>query len=442
MKTRNSLTLVKKINKSSKYGLPKLKKQTFRTREDDSINLPDNPNGTTGFGFGTGTGTGTSGTNQVQNYGGIFTQFAAGDVIENQQDEVTKGLWTGNVANLLTFFTSSAQTATQKQYYYEVFNSASSAVTAEPQFSVAYGNRLGSGSLIVGGGGNNDTVSRAIYSQYKQLLLEPGDTTFTFNGVNSDQIYVINVNRARFRERLDEGNIQINLAELQGNNYANNVFTGSNVAVSSSGKYITLIDDSRTVTNTNLGNAGLRYDLVSGSLDAGIHNSSAPQYYGIVYPQLGIIILDANALNRSASFNTVTGSNINGDNAFKLYTSISGAALITDAYGEKLGFEARSSEQVKSAHYFVRIKNSEYNFSNNPSFVTGSLGEFAQPTFVGDPKVYITGVGLYNGAGEMLAVAKLSKPLLKSFTREALIKVNYNYNKKQLLCQSHLYFVV
>lgn len=363
----------------------------------------------------------------VVNYGGVFSQFAAGDVIENQQEIVTKGLWTGNVASLLSFYTSSSETATQKQYYYEIYNSASSGATSEPQFSVAYGNRNGSGSLIVGGGGNNDTVSRAIYSQYKLLLLEPGDTTFTINGTNTDQIYVININRARFRESLDPGNMQLNLAELTGKNYANNVFTGSNVAVSSSGKYITLIDDSNVNSTPSVGAAGRRYNLVSGSLDAGIYNASAPHYYGLVYPQLGIVILNANTLNLSASFNSVTGSNTNGDNAYKLYTSISGAALITDAYGEKLGFEARSSENVKSAHYFVRVKNAEYNFSNNPSFVTGSDGDFSQPTFAKDPQVYITSVGLYNAAGEMLAVAKMSKPLLKSFTREALIKVKLQF---------------
>jgi hypothetical protein len=361
----------------------------------------------------------------VYNYGGVFSQFASSDVIENQQEIVTKGLWTGNIANLLTFYTSSSETATQKQYYYEVYNSASG-TTAEPQFSVAYGNRNGSGSLIVGGGGNNDTVSRAIYSQYKLLLLEPGDTTFTINGTNTDHIYVLNINRARFREQLDPGNLQINLAQLSGS-YANNVATGSNVIVSSSGKYITLIDDSNVNTIPTVGTSGRRYNLVSGSLDAGIYNSTAPHYYGMVYPQLGIVILNANTLNASASFNTVTGSNINGDNSFKLLTSISGAALITDAYGEKLGFEARSSEQVKSAHYFVRVKNAEYNFSNNPSFVTGSDGDFSQPTFANDPQVYITTVGLYNNSGEMLAVAKLSKPLLKSFTREALVKVKLQF---------------
>ena len=73
------------------------------------------------------------------------------------------------------------------------------------------------------------------------------------------------------------------------------------------------------------------------------------------------------------------------------------------------------------------MKNAEYNFSNNPSYVTGSVGQLAQSSFVNDPKTYVTTVGLYNDQRELLAVAKLSKPLLKSFSREALIRVKLDF---------------
>ena len=106
---------------------------------------------------------------------------------------------------------------------------------------------------------------------------------------------------------------------------------------------------------------------------------------------------------------------------------MSGSAKFQDLSGDRLGFQARSSEKVKSTHYFVRVKNGEYNFSNNPSFVTGSFGDLAQATFINDPKTYITTVGMYNNRQELLAVAKLSKPILKSFSSEALIKVKLDF---------------
>jgi len=44
-----------------------------------------------------------------------------------------------------------------------------------------------------------------------------------------------------------------------------------------------------------------------------------------------------------------------------------------------------------------------------------------------DPQAYITTVGLYNNRKELLATAKLSQPLLKNYTREALIKIKLDF---------------
>jgi hypothetical protein len=133
-------------------------------------------------------------------------------------------------------------------------------------------------------------------------------------------------------------------------------------------------------------------------------------------------------LDQKLGFATNTGSSSEGNNHFVLFRSVSGSAPFIDpATSDPYGFLARNSEKVTSTHYFVRIKNAEYNFSNNPSYVTGSVGQIAQSTFVGDPKTYITTVGLYNDRQELLAVAKLSKPLLKSFQREALIRVKLDF---------------
>ena len=46
---------------------------------------------------------------------------------------------------------------------------------------------------------------------------------------------------------------------------------------------------------------------------------------------------------------------------------------------------------------------------------------------IDNPKSYITTVGLYNDSNELLAVAKLSQPITKDFTKEALIKVKLDY---------------
>lgn len=346
----------------------------------------------------------------------VYTAFKVGDVVEGGVERVTRGLWSGNVGTLTSFYTSSAQSSTQKQYYYEIYDGISTAATSEAQFSVAYGNNAGSGSL----GQNEDSPSNAIYSQYQQILLPGNQRQFTFNSVASDSIYALNFNRARIKDRLDPGNFQLNLSTLSGSAVANNVHTGSNVFVVEAGKVVSLIDDSAD-TQQSATQIGRAYNLVSGSINGGVY--SPKTYYGRVFPEQGVIILNGDTLDSDLDFNTVTGSNINGDNSYKLYTSISGAAAINS----ENGFAARNEERVQSTFYFVRAKNGEYNFSNNPSFVTGSNGSFRQPTFANNPKTYLTTVGLYNSSQELLAVAKLSQPIQKSFSNEVLVKVKLDF---------------
>mgnify|MGYP003646604782 CR=1 FL=1 len=373
-----------------------------------------------------------------QRLGRIFTSFdPTDDILPNNVEIVTRGLFAGDTGSLTTMFTSSNLTATQKTYFQDIYSTGdpTSNTTANAELSIAYGNYNGSGSIDLTGNLNNDTPTRAIYKQYAQLLLSPNDKKFTFNGVDSNEIYVLNFNRARYKEKLDPGNFELSLAQLSGSNLSvpNSYHTGSNVKVSGTSTFIQVIDDSSVTSGGGISEAGLVYNLVSGSIDSGtsIHSPTAPVHYGLLYPQHGIAILDGDVLNKTyanggLNFNSVTGSAVQGDNAMKLYTSLSSSNDLTPA-SLNGGIQARSSEQVKSTYYFVRIKNAEYNYSNNPSFVTGSLGKLFFSTMTNDPQVYITTVGLYNGRNELLATAKLSQALLKNYTREALIKVKLDF---------------
>ena len=89
-------------------------------------------------------------------------------------------------------------------------------------------------------------------------------------------------------------------------------------------------------------------------------------------------------------------------------------------------FKARSAEVIASSHYFVRLNNKEFNYSNNPSFANAT-GELVNEDFKNDPRVFVTTVGLYNARNELLAVAKLNRPLEKSFSKEALLRVRLDF---------------
>ena len=353
--------------------------------------------------------------------GRTFTKFdATNDIIDNQTEVVTAGLWSDGIANLITHHTGSTQTTSQRRYYVDVYQKDAALTGSAVQYSIAYGHALGSGSDSQGQ--LNDSPSRAVYSQYKQLLLEPSDNRFTVGGTDTDSIYVINFSRSRTKEKLDPGNFELPLVSISSRNLnaTGSVATGSNV--------FTLIDDSQNTGSPTVGSSGRVFNIVSGSINNGIFNPTSPVYYGLVYPDYGIMVLNAKTLDANLGFTTNTGSSSEGNNHFGMFHSISGSGVITNpATSDPYGFLARNAETITSTHYFVRIKNAEYNFSNNPSFTTGTIGEFRQSTFIGDPKTYITTIGLYNDQRELLAVAKLSRPLLKSFKNEALVRVKLDF---------------
>lgn len=340
------------------------------------------------------------------------------DVSANQKEVVTAPLWSKSQSSLNAIYTSSIQTDTQKRYYYEVYNSQSNVYGSEPQFSVAYGDTKASGSSTGSAGQNSyDYPTKAVYSQYRQLLLTPGDTYFTFeNGETSEYVYVVNVNRARFKDKMDTKNWQLSIGKLD---------AAGAISIGSGADVFTLIDDSTTSTTELSQQGGRVYNVRSGSITNGIYTADTTPW-GLFYPDHGVIVLNGKALDASASFNTArTPATASGaNNALRMFTSISGAIAYSPT---NLAFQGRTSEVISSTYYFVRVYNGEYNYTTNSSFASGSNGVIKYDSMVNDPQVYVTTVGLYSDNQELLAVAKLSKPIKKSFDSELVIKVKLDY---------------
>ena len=385
--------------------------------------------------------------------GRVYTRLTTDDKLPTQVNKVYYGIWqdaTGSaIGNMVTYFTCSTESSSS--YRRTVYQTpCDSHCAPNKHFSIAYGNDDGSGSRDLGG---YDWMSptNATYGQYRSLCLNPDERRFKIGSKEIKHFYAIDVNRDRFGDRLDEGNLEINLHILSGSQFLTgngnrNAHTGSNVRLGAAGNIIRLIDDSRLNLETDLssaaysgfyqtvseskahlvGRGGEIFYIVSGTLEDGVYNKSQPHVYGLSYPRLGTVILDADLLDLSSSFLTVTGSDVAGDNAMKLFTAMSGSALYTDASGDYLGFQARKVKYEYIEQYFIRVKNGDYNFTNNPSYQTGSEGQIVDD-FYGNPKVYITQVGLYNENKELLAVAKISKPILKTYTEESLIQIDLKY---------------
>ena len=338
----------------------------------------------------------------------------SGDVVTNVKDVVSSGMWANGTATITSFYTSSAQSGSTGDFFLDVYQAnPQSDSTAKPQFSLAYAHFNGSGSLGATGVAGN-RVAAGLYRQLSNTLLGPNTNQFTFAGsgdnITPEYVYAIAVSRTQLREKMDPGNWELHLS-------------GSDTLLGSADARIKLIDDSGATTNPEVNQGGRVFNIVSGSIASGtaVTNTGATDQpggaYGLFYPDLGIIILNGPILNASSSLSTGTTSNDLGGNNDKFFTKIVG--------GSK--FQARREEVITSQHYFCRIPNKEFNFSANPTYVTGSAGNFYNASFFKNPKSFVTQIGLYNNSNELLAIAKLSKPLLKSFSREAIIKVKLDF---------------
>lgn len=342
----------------------------------------------------------------------------------------TKGMFSDNIGNLTAFFTGSVN-ASIDNHYTHIYHVNPATVTASIQFSVAYGHVQGSGSNDEGGQ-YNDTPTRAIYGQYRNIILGNSQERFNLTGTETDHFYLLSYQKDRRDTRADYDALEINLAHLSGSEFINgegymSAHTGSNVTIGGAGKVLRLITDSKINTNPSVGFAGVEYNIVSGSIEDGIFNLSAPNYYGKLYPSLGVVLLDASKLDISASFGTVTAREVDAKNQNKLFTAISGAAQYSDTSGDKLGMKARATKDEIVNYYFINVRNREFNFTNNPTFRDIASGEIRDITAYDRPKAYITTIGLYDQQRNLIAVGKVSKPELKSFTEEVTFNVKLKY---------------
>jgi len=353
---------------------------------------------------------------------GIYKKFGANDKVTNRTQIVTSGIWSGDTGSLgSTMTTSSTQIASKSgKYYIDVYNKDVSSSDAEVQFSIAYGDLNGYGSPSLASVDESLLASKATYAQYKNILLDPADPYFsvysgsTAGGYDMQNFYAININRARYKERLDPGNISIKLNGTIG--------------------IINLIDDSGG-TNETVTTAGRVYNIVSGSLNIGTSNSatiisptsSNGQGWGLFYPDMGIILLNPAALAARVDAKLAAPTVQYTTDIYYNNTIGSGSIRLMEVLKGGGDFQVRRTENVSTSHYFVRANNREFNFSNNPTFVTGSVGQFVQGLFENDPHVFITSVGMYDDANELLAVAKLSTPIEKTFDKEVAIKVKLDF---------------
>lgn len=373
----------------------------------------------------------------------IFKAFETTDLVAGRTQPVSAGIWSDGQTNWSVFCTSSRQTQLSSSayeplnglYYTNVYDGSPTGSDSDVYFSMTYGHYAGLGSSNFDSNTSVGSLlfpTKAIYNQYRNLLLTPGDAKFSFLYTNtgsasttaedSDDIYVINFRSTKFKDRLDPGQFEMSLS-------------GSSTTIS-------IVDDSRDNPNTTSETGGKRYNLIRGTVASGSLETRKYEGIGSMYPDLGIVVLNPRALQ--SLIGNVDGYKIGPttDSSYLtqwtpdyaqltkvLFNSLRTASLTRP-------MKARVTEYVPARHFFVRVKNQDFNYSNNPTFVitdsdnpasSQDIGKLRFADFSTDPKVYVTTVGLYNESNDLVAVAKLSQPVLKDFTNECLIRIRLDF---------------
>ena len=352
-----------------------------------------------------------------------FVRLTPDDFVVSS-DAISSTCWTTGNPTLTAFYTSSTQVnGSSGDYYINVFDTPS---TSSIQFAIAYGNSVGSGSENYSQLVDGKSPTSTVFGQWQDLVLGDENTLFQFGPVSSSEFFALPIERQCYKESIFLGSLKLILSSSQG--------------------AISLTDNSNYVTSVQYTGGGTRvFQLITGSsgviapitsrnTNEGYSANSGS--YGWLLPDIGTILLNPMALadfavsggielGYSGSF--AWGPNVVVAPATAAPTQSANVSLLNAITGSGASFQLNSQETITSDFVFVRPRSSQFNYSENPSFISGSTGEVLYSDFINNPQTYITTIGLYNDTNELLAVAKLSRPLGKNFTKEALVRVKLDF---------------
>ena len=242
-------------------------------------------------------------------------------------------------------------------------------------------------------------------------VLNPANT---FGPPKFDGAVFVDFSRVLMKDEIKKGSFQITIGTAS---YAD-PFAGTKIF---SDAHVVEGNQSTYKSNSPMGEYALLQEGTGSTVPSSTVN-------GFLFYQAGLLVLATNQetfgneLTSGSSFVTTTAQT---PNAAILSGSINDFVNGVRAHIQNIQFN--NTTELNSTTYFLRATNNEFNYSNNPSFVSGSeiivkAGNASNPSVA-----YITTVGLYSADNQLLAVGKLSEPLKKTPQDEINIKMRIDY---------------
>lgn len=219
------------------------------------------------------------------------------------------------------------------------------------------------------------------------------------SGTKHDDIIILNFSRLLVKDEIKKGSFKLDL--------------GNNATYAAPFTSINYITDAGAETSYKINSPAGEYGLLK----------SSGNNVGLLYYQAGIAILTSSVFDIDG-----TGSmDSAGNTMFRMMTG-STIDSIADAVTRRISdINFNNTTELNSTVYFCRANHNEFNYSSNPTFLTGSKIRVKGEDPTAPTKTYVTTVGLYSADNELLAVAKLSEPLRKDPTNELTLRVRLDY---------------
>tara|TARA_R110002020_G_scaffold344781_2_gene558891 strand:+ start:687 stop:1790 length:1104 start_codon:yes stop_codon:yes gene_type:complete len=294
-----------------------------------------------------------------------------------------------------------------------------------------------SDSSLSGAANNQNSKKINIYNQMAQVMMgydqtgsilqfdEDGD--LLAGGTKQKENIFLNFSRLLIKDEIKKGSFELELGVTPLYAEDGTVFTSRLKLTDASGSDGYLV-------NSPVGEYGILYATAS-TVTTTVLKANQSYPVGLLFYQAGVAVITGSLFLKEADggilANTHQTVSMSGPssitetvNAVLTGSQISGAAdnIRTRLYNVQFN----NTVELNSTVYFCRVNHGEYNYSSNPTYLSGSKIRVKTKT-TDVPVSYITTVGLYNDNNELMAVSKLSEPLKKSPDTEFTIRVRLDY---------------
>ena len=243
------------------------------------------------------------------------------------------------------------------------------------------------------------------YDATGSILRFDQDGDILGGGTKHDSVMFLNFARLITKDEMKKGTFRLTLGT--GSSFSGSPNTGSLLTIGDYGA------DTEFRVNSPAGEYGILYTGSTPTQGTGV---------GLLYYQAGIAVITSSVFNQSVIDSTKTGTT-------SVAEAFTGSAIQTISDGIRRRWnncEFNNTTELNSTIYFCRVNNNEFNYSSNPTYLSGSKIRVKNQS-TDNPVSYITTVGLYSSDNELLATAKLSEPLKKDPTNEMILRVRLDY---------------